>query len=293
MNRPGFRPIGIAIVGLAIAACRPSPAPTAEFRIELPIVGVAAERAAPLFTVRLTSAADLLARLPKAITTVADPEYKQAQTYESVALTALIDAARPAGIGSDVTSDGSLRLVLLATDGYRSVTTIETARRFDGRIALRDLKAEPGHSWRPIPSKPDMTPAPSYLVWPSANADLPWPYAVAEIEVWNVEPVDLTAPGTDAAAVTGHAVFKKRCFSCHSVNGVGGAVGPELNVPANITEYWNRAALKQFITNPASIRRNARMPPPGLSESDVDAVIAYLVHMKGLKQVTGGTPKRE
>lgn len=70
------------------------------------------------------------------------------------------------------------------------------------------------------------------------------------------------------------------------MNGVGGVVGPELNVPANITEYWNRAALKQFIRNPASIRRDAKMPTPtGLSEADVDAVVAYLAHMKGRKRV--------
>lgn len=284
-SRPGLRPVGVAIVGLALAACGPKPVPPAVFRIEPPVTERVDGHAAPLFTVHLNGAGDLLARLAKTVTTVADPVYGREQTYESVALTALIDAARPAGVASDVVSNGGLRLVLLATDGYRSVTTIETARRFDGRLAIRDLKADPGHAWRQIPDKPAVTPAPYYLVWPSANPDLPWPYAVTEIEVWNVEPMDLTAPGADADAMAGHAVFKKRCFSCHSVNGVGGAVGPELNVPANVTEYWNRAALKQFIVNPASIRRDPKMPTlTGLSDADVDAVVAYLVHMKGLKR---------
>lgn len=254
------------------------------FRIEPPVTDAADGPAEPLFTVHLNGAGDLLARLAKTVTTVPDPVYKREQTYESVALTALIEAARPAGVASDAVSRGSLRLVLLATDGYRSVTTIETARRFDGRIAIRDLKAEPGQAWRPIPDKPAMTPAPFYLVWPSASPDLPWPYAVTEIEVWNVEPVDLTDPGPEEAAAAGHAIFKKRCFSCHAVNGVGGSVGPELNVPANVTEYWNHAALKQFILNPASVRRQPKMPTlTDLSDANADAVVAYLVHMKGRK----------
>jgi cytochrome c2 len=273
------------MVGLVLAACRPNAVPSTEFRAEPPVAETAAGQAAPLFTVHLNGAGDLMGPLAKTVTTVPDPVYKREQTYESVALTALIDAARPAGVAPDTVSHGSLRLVLLATDGYRSVTTIETARKFDGRIAIRDLKAEPGHTWRAIPDKPAMTPAPYYLVWPSANPDLPWPYAVTEIEVWNVEPIDLTDPGADAAAMAGHAVFKKRCFSCHAVNGAGGSVGPELNVPANVTEYWNHAALKQFIRNPASIRRDPKMPTlTGLSDADVDSVIAYLVHMKRLKR---------
>jgi mono/diheme cytochrome c family protein len=284
MRRLGLRSVGVAIVGLAIAACGSEPAPSTAFRIEPPVTDAAAGPAAPLFTVHLNSAGDLLARLAKTVTTVPDPVYEREQTYETVALTALIDAARPAGVAADVVSSESLRLVLLATDGYRSVTTIGAARTFDGRIAIRDLKAEPGHTWRDVPGKSGMTPAPYYLVWPSASPDLPWPYAVTEIEVWNVEPVDLTDPGADAAAVAGHAIFKKRCFSCHAVNGVGGSVGPELNVPANVTEYWNHAALKQFILNPASIRRDPKMPTlTGLPDADVDAVVAYLVHMKGRK----------
>jgi hypothetical protein len=44
--------------------------------------------------------------------------------------------------------------------------------------------------------------------------------------------------------------------------------------------------LKQFILNPSSIRRDARMPTPaGLSDADADAVIVYLAHMKRLKRV--------
>jgi mono/diheme cytochrome c family protein len=273
----------ILAVAITAAACAPAPAPEPAFRIEPPLAHAASGGEAPLFTVRLDATSDRVARLAKQVTEVADPVYKQPQTYETVALSALLDASKPA----DVASLDGMRLIFQTVDGYRARATMDTMRALDGRLALRDLGAEPGRTWRAIPGKPaGFTPAPFYLVWSSTNPDLPWPYAVTAIEVWKTEPVDLTAPGVDATARAGHAIFRTRCLSCHAVNGMGGAVGPELNVPANITEYWNRAALKQFILNPASIRRNARMPTlTGLSNTDVDAVIAYLRHMKGLKRV--------
>jgi mono/diheme cytochrome c family protein len=265
---------------IAVAACARHPAPVPDFTMEPPIAPAAGDRIAPLFTIRVDQIDDVIARLPRQQTTVSDPEYKQSRTYETVHVMALIDAAKPAG----VTLAEDYRLIFQASDGYRSVTTVAVVNEFAGRLAIRDLHAADGQSWRPIPGKPSMTPAPSYLVWPSTNADLPWPYAVTTIEVWKTEPADVTLPDDDPGARAGHAVFKKHCASCHSVNGMGGAVGPELNVPANVTEYWNRAALKQFIRNPASIRNKAKMPTlTDLSDADVDAVIAYLVRMKKLK----------
>jgi mono/diheme cytochrome c family protein len=280
MTRPRRRWAGVAAAFVLLAGCTRSPSPEAGFTIEPPIGNSPAAQQMPLFTIRLEEGGDLVARLPIQQTTVQDPEYKQAQTYESVPVLALLDAAKPAGAAL---SD-KVRLIFQASDGYRSVTTVETVRTFGGRLAVRDVNAGADRSWRPIPGKPSMTPAPYYLVWPSANTDLPWPYAVTTIEVWETEPADLTRPDDDPAAKAGHAVFTKHCSSCHSVNGAGGAVGPELNVPANVTEYWNHAALKQFVRNPPSIRRNAKMPTLAeLTDADVDAVIAYLVRMKKLK----------
>jgi mono/diheme cytochrome c family protein len=283
--RSDSRRLGAILVALAMAAaCAREPAPEATFRIEPPIAAAAGGPEAPLFTVRLDGPEDLLRRLPKQQTAVLDPEYKQKQTYESVSAADLIDAGKPAAV---VLAD-DMRLVFQASDGYRSMTTLATLRKSGGRLAIRDLNAAAGQSWRPIPGKPDMTPAPAYLVWPSDNADLPWPYAVTTIEVWKTEPVDLTRPDADPAAYAGHTVFKKHCSSCHAVNGMGGAVGPELNIPANVTEYWNHTALKQLILNPSSIRRNARMPALGLTDAEADAVVAYLVRMKKLKRAPGG-----
>ena len=281
LTRPRPLRLGIVTAFALLAACTQGTTPDAGFTIEPPIAHSSAARETPLFTIRLEDRGDLIGRLPREQTTVSDPEYKQPQTYESVPVLALIEAAAPAG----VTLSDPVRLIFQASDGYRSVTTVGTVRTFGGRLAVRDVNAGANRLWRPIPGKPSMTPAPYYLVWPSANADLPWPYAVTTIEVWETEPVDVTLPDGDPAARVGHAVFKKHCASCHSVNGAGGAVGPELNVPANVTEYWNHAALKQFIRNPAGIRRNVKMPTlTELTDAEIDSVVAYLVRMKKLKR---------
>lgn len=270
----------MAVVCMAACTADP-PHEQPDFRIEPPIEAAAAAQAVPLFTVGLDRIAELAARQKKQVMTVQDPVYEEARAYEGVALTALIDAARPAG----VPAVDAMRLVFRTGDGYRSVTTVRRVQEFNGFLAIRDMQADSNQLWRPIPGKSSMTPAPYYLVWPNANADLPWPYAITAIEVWDREPVDLTAPDDDAAANAGHAVFKKRCMSCHAVNGTGGTLGPELNVPANVTEYWNRTALKQFILDPSSIRNAPKMPTLGLPEAEVDAVIAYLVRMKTLKRI--------
>ena len=272
--------VSAAVAFALFAACTRSPSPEAGFTIEPPIGKAPIDQPTTLFTVHLNDRRDLVSRLPKQVTTVQDPEYKQTQTYESVSLLAFVDAVKPA----DITLSDDVRLVLLASDGYRSATTIGMVRTFGGRLAVRDVNAAAGHAWKPIPGKPSMTPAPYYLVWPSTNADLPWPYAVTTITASKTDPADLSVPDDDPAAKAGHALFKKHCSSCHSVNGSGGAVGPELNVPANVTEYWNRAALKQFIRSPAAIRSNAKMPTlTDLTDADVDAIVAYLVRMKKLK----------
>ena len=282
MTRPRPLWLGIFTAFALLSACTKGTTPDAGFTIEPPIASSPVAPQTPLFTIRLEDRGDLVARLPKEQTVVSDPEYKRSQTYESVSVPALLEAAKPAGVG---VSD-KVRLIFQASDGYRSVTTVETVKAFGGRLAVRDVNAGADRSWRPIPGKPSMTPGPYYLVWPSTNADLPWPYAVTTIEVWETEPVDVTRPDDDPQARTGHDTFRKHCASCHSVNGAGGAVGPELNVPANVTEYWNPAALKQFIRNPASIRRNTKMPTlTDLTDADVDAVIAYLARMKTLKRL--------
>jgi hypothetical protein len=69
------------------------------------------------------------------------------------------------------------------------------------------------------------------------------------------------------------------------MSGAGDAVmGPDLNVPHNPTEYFQPWALRAYIRDPGSIRVWSEMKMPGfgetaLSNSDLDAIIAYLTYM--------------
>jgi cytochrome c1 len=61
-------------------------------------------------------------------------------------------------------------------------------------------------------------------------------------------------------------------------------MGPDLNVPMNPVEYFQPSALRRYLRDPASVRTwpEQKMPgfgPERLSDADLDAVIAYLVHM--------------
>ena len=94
--------------------------------------------------------------------------------------------------------------------------------------------------------------------------------------------------GTTSIAVAegaeGEAVFKTNCASCHSV-GKGRLVGPDLmGLHERRTEEW----ILQFVKNPAAFAETDAdakaliaefgypMPPQGLAEADVKAIITYI-----------------
>ena len=91
----------------------------------------------------------------------------------------------------------------------------------------------------------------------------------------------------DSPARTGQVLFAKQCMVCHRLGGAGDAkMGPDLNSPHNPTEYFQPWALKAFIRNPGSIRDWPERKMQGfqkasLSDSDLDAIIAYLTYMAG------------
>ena len=82
----------------------------------------------------------------------------------------------------------------------------------------------------------------------------------------------------------GFVTFKNHCIRCHSLNLQGGEVGPELNSPKNVTEYWEKSTLRAFIRDASSFRFKDKMPAfPNLKESDLDEILEYLAYMKDHK----------
>ena len=167
-----------------------------------------------------------------------DPAYKREMHYEAWSLSDVL-ALLPDVEARARRDDTAITFV--ASDGYRAtgpLRAIWNARR-RGFVAFRDVEAD-ARKWKPLRAgKSRITPAPFYLVWTGArDPALPWPYQLVRIELAPLGEVFAQAFPRDPAARPGFDVFRANCMSCHSVNLAGGSVGPELNVPRNVTEYW-------------------------------------------------------
>lgn len=88
----------------------------------------------------------------------------------------------------------------------------------------------------------------------------------------------------DSPAVRGNKLFESTCSSCHKINGIGGGVGPELNRPYSVTEYWKDEYLKKLLTDPNSVREGSKMPAFHLADDKIDDILAYLKWMSGHKK---------
>jgi len=76
-------------------------------------------------------------------------------------------------------------------------------------------------------------------------------------------------------------------MKCHSINGDGGHVGPELNYPVSVAAYRRPEWLMRFILNPQSMDADSKMIPfyrgIGNREELVGDIIEYLNAMKLVK----------
>ena len=180
-------------------------------------------------------------------------------------------------------------IVFRARDGYAKVSTPVMVAEEGGFVALRDLDQPEGFA--PF-GRAKTDPGPFYVVWTKpAQQDThayPWPYQLAAIEVTNVRAryphtVPTGVPETDPAW-HGYEIFRGACMACHAINGEGGTVGPDLNIPQSIVEYRpDVAQLKAYIRNPATFRYGSMPSNDYLSAEDMDALIAYFRAMKDRK----------
>lgn len=161
-------------------------------------------------------------------------------------------------------------------------------------IAIESAKQK----WPNVPGR-NFSAGPFYLIWKNAHlSDISvedWPFQLAEFEIkssFESSYPDML-PGNDIVKTSdvylGFQSFVRNCFACHKMNNEGeGAIGPDLNLPMNPTEYFKRDALKKLIRDPASVRTwpnqlmgafNESM----ISDSELDQLVEYMSYMRNRK----------
>ena len=215
---------------------------------------------------------------------VDDPYYEARKSFRACPLTEVLAL----GFGTPAASFRGKDVFFRARDGYVKPARGERLVEEGGFVAFADADREAG--WEPIDRR-GLDPGPFYVVWTKPKQRdthaYPWPYQLVEIEVADFahkypHTVPTTAPA-GAAAWEGFAVFRTECIACHAVNGEGGKVGPDLNVPRSIVEYRPVEQLKEYIRDPSAFRYGNMPSHTHLSPAQLDALIAYFQVMRTLK----------
>jgi len=224
---------------------------------------------------------------------VFEPYEGREVSFDAVSLTAVLDAV--------YSQDWRAQEELLFTcsDGYQPSVPVQRVLRHRAWLAFDRadgesfsiLKLESG-------SRQRIVLAPFYLIWENLDdpqvlleGDYGWPYQLVGIDVIRArDRFPNTAPAEDASqrVLAGYASFRVHCSRCHAINGEGGSIGPELNVPVSPVDYRGRAWLQRWIDDPAAIRPESRMPRmnPALPDraDTIDDIIAYLEAMSQRKR---------
>jgi mono/diheme cytochrome c family protein len=177
-----------------------------------------------------------------------------------------------------------LDVIFRASDGYAKPSTGAIVSEDGGWLAFSDADRGTLESpkWDPIDRK-QVDPAPFYVVWekePQRDTHrYPWPYQLVQIELTSVAQAYPLVVPTEAATgspeLAGFTIFKTECISCHAINGQGGKIGPDLNVPRSIVEYRPEDQIRDYIRDPLAFRYTSMPAHKHLGDAQLDALVAY------------------
>jgi len=214
-----------------------------------------------------------------------DPVYHKEKKYKAVSASHLIQNE----IDLTKIDPKKTKIVFECVDGYKPEMPLELFLNANPYLAFEDMDAPRGAKWEPIiKDGNEMNAEPFYIVYTSISEKdtrYKWPYNLVKIylEPLNKSTLELY-PLKNRKLETGYTLFKNQCLTCHSINGIGGTMGPELNYPKSVTEYWKENELVDYIVNPASFRNKVKMPTLGLSKQQSQQIVDYLKYMSENKK---------
>lgn len=94
-------------------------------------------------------------------------------------------------------------------------------------------------------------------------------FVVAPPRFW----LNWTHSTSATADVGAQLVEEHQCQNCHRINGSGALVGPNLD---NILNYADPLVMRMWLRDPKSMKSNSPMPNFHLSDSEIEAIMAYL-----------------
>lgn len=237
----------------------------------------------PLLEINLehTQEEELLSS-PVVIDVLFDPVFKRAKKYEAIPLKPLLEKA----ISNQQLDTATTELIFLCKDGYNPGMPLSKVVENEPYLAIRDLDAPAGKNW--MDTLQGLW-TPFYLVWTNHRMGaegFAWPYGLKYLQFKASDEAYKAATPVDEHQLAGFKIYKEKCMKCHSMNQVGGVMGPEMNVPKNITEYWTKEDIFAFVKNPYSYRYNSKMPPvANIDDTELEQIYDYLIYMKGQKVI--------
>ena len=219
------------------------------------------------------------------VTIVNDPVYHKTKEYKAVSASLLIQNE----IDLTKIDTKNTKIVFECIDGYKPEMPLDFFLKANPYLAFEDVEPPEGEKWETIiKDGNEMNAEPFYIVYTSVSekdTSYKWPYNLVKmhLEPLNKSTIELF-PLKNRKLEKGYTLFKNQCITCHSINGIGGTMGPELNYPKSVTEYWKEKELVDYIVNPASFRNKVKMPTLGLTKQQSQEIVDYLKYMSENKK---------
>ena len=214
------------------------------------------------------------------VTVANDPVYHKLKKYNAVSASLLIKNE----IDLTKIDPKNTKIVFECIDGYKPEMPLELFLNSKPYLAYRDIDAPKDSNWEAIiKDGNEMNAEPFYIVYTSVSEKdtrYKWPYNLIRIylEPLNKSTIELY-PLKNKKLESGYTLFKNQCLTCHAINGIGGTMGPELNYPKSVAEYWKEKELVDYIVNPASFRNKVKMPALGITKQQSHKIVDYLKYM--------------